>query len=288
MKLVIDAKNTFNDIVFNLKKEGGRLIIDTSFEDRDFYNKKIFYDLISKVEKEFKLNTVLLTMNHRLVDRKKILYKNYSWSLYEPIKPITFGNKYDFTYLCGFPRKDKLYMLSELNKYSLLDDALWSCGNLNDIKFSTKGLDLPDLPKIIDYDKSIKSVPACWNSINVDLYKDSRFSLVQETEMSEYTNRYTEKTYKCIVIKHPFIVAGNYGVLKELRREGFQTFHPFIDESYDNIKNRDERIAAIIRQIFKLCYKDDQEWKTFLKKINPILEHNHKKYLDLYSKFKKN
>ena len=35
---------------------------------------------------------------------------------------------------------------------------------------------------------------------------------------------------------HPFIVYGNVGTLKELKRMGFRTFSPFIDESYDLTK----------------------------------------------------
>ena len=35
----------------------------------------------------------------------------------------------------------------------------------------------------------------------------------------------SEKTVKPIGHKHPFIVMGSVGTLKELRREGFKTFH---------------------------------------------------------------
>jgi len=282
----LNSKNIIDGVVCFLRDEPSRIVIDTSFEDQSFYTKNLFYKIIKKIEDRFKKEAFLLSMNHYLVDRKKILYYNFCWGLYPPSNSVSFGDKFDFTYLCGYPRKDKIQMLSNLFKYGLLENALWSCGSLDKINFSIKNLELPNLPKVLDYDKAQKAIPFCWNSINIDFYKDSRFSLVQETEMVSYSNRYTEKTYKSIAIKHPFIVAGNYGVLKALRREGFKTFHPFINESYDDIKNRDERICLIIREVMKLCIKDEQSWQLFIEKIQPILDYNYIKYKSNYEKAK--
>jgi len=153
-----------------------------------------------------------------------------------------------------------------------LTDSLWSCGSIKE----NYGLNLPNLPKIIDYDKSKKGNKSCWNNIDSEFFESSRFSLVQETEMTVLSNRYTEKTYKCFWMKHPFILAGNYRTLKLLRQDGFKTFHPYIDESYDNIKNREERISAIIKEVKILCNKSDQEWKQFMCNINQTLEFNYK------------
>ena len=44
----------------------------------------------------------------------------------------------------------------------------------------------------------------------------------------------SEKTYKAIRLGMPFILfTGRPGILKHLKRIGFKTFHPHIDESYD-------------------------------------------------------
>lgn len=77
-------------------------------------------------------------------------------------------------------------------------------------------------------------------------------------------------------MKHPFIIAGNYQVLKLLRKDGFKTFHPFINEDYDNIISRDERIAAITKEVRRLINYTKSQWLKFKENINHILEHNYR------------
>ena len=261
------------NIVFDLIIKDDLVVLDSSFEDHRFYTKELLYKLTQQYSREYQLPCIFNTMNQKISDEKFIFYKNYSWQLYRNINPPKYKKyKYNFTYLCGFPRKDKLHMLSNLFANDLLEENLWSCGSIKE----NYGLNLPNLPKIIDYDKSKKGNKSCWNNIDSEFFESSRFSLVQETEMSFLSNRYTEKTYKCFWMKHPFILAGNYQTLKLLRQDGFKTFHPFIDESYDDIKDRNERISEIIKQVKILCNKSDQEWKQFMCNINQTLEFNYK------------
>ena len=261
------------NIVFDLIIKDDLVVLDSSFEDHRFYTKELLYKLTQQYSQEYQRPCIFNTMNQKISDEKFIFYKNYSWQLYRNINPPKYKKyKYNFTYLCGFPREDKLHMLSNLFANDLLEENLWSCGSIKE----NYGLNLPNLPKIIDYDKSKKGNKSCWNNIDSEFFESSRFSLVQETEMTVLSNRYTEKTYKCFWMKHPFILAGNYRTLKLLRQDGFKTFHPYIDESYDNIKNREERISAIIKEVKILCNKSDQEWKQFMCNINQTLEFNYK------------
>ena len=270
----MNVERIFSDnIVYDLIIKDDLVVLDSSFEDHRFYTKELLYKLTQQYSQEYQRPCIFNTMNQKISDEKLIFYKNYSWQLYKNINPPKYqAYKYNFTYLCGFPREDKLNMLSRLFEENLLQDSLWSCGTPKD----QHDLNLPELPEIIDYDKSIKKISKCWSEIDQDFYKNSRFSLVQETEMTTRSNRYTEKTYKCFWMKHPFILAGNYQTLKLLQQDGFKTFHPHIDESYDNIKDRDQRISEIIKQVKILCNKSDQEWKEFMCNINETLEHNYK------------
>jgi hypothetical protein len=261
-----------NNIVYDLIIKDNLIILDSSFEDHFNYTKELLSKLIAEYSKNYNRPCVFHTMNETLSNSKNIFYKNFCWTLYKDINPPEYKQyKYNFTYLCGYPRRDKLHMLSNLFKSNLLTDSLWSCGSIN----KNYNLKLPDLPKIIDYDKSQKGKSSCWQNIDSRFFDNSRFSLVQETEMTTLSNRYTEKTYKCFWMKHPFILAGNYQTLKLLRQDGFQTFHPHIDESYDNIKNRDQRIASILKQVKILCNKTNREWKDFISNISSILIHNY-------------
>ena len=271
------------NIVFDLIIKDDLVVLDSSFEDHCFYTKELLYKLTQQYSQEYQRPCIFNTMNQKISDEKFIFYKNYSWQLYRNINPPKYKKyKYNFTYLCGFPREDKLHMLSNLFANDLLEENLWSCGSIKE----NYGLNLPNLPKIIDYDKSKKSNKSCWNNIDSEFFESSRFSLVQETEMTVLSNRYTEKTYKCFWMKHPFILAGNYRTLKLLQQDGFKTFHPYIDESYDNIKNRDERIPAIIKEVKILCNKTNREWKEFMSKISSVLIHNYNHAKFLYNTLK--
>jgi hypothetical protein len=269
----VNFERIFSDnIVYDLIITDDLIVLDSSFEDHCFYTRELLSKLTAEYSKKYNRPCVFYTMNETLSDSKNIFYKNFCWTLYKDINPPKYKEfKYNFTYLCGFPREDKLHMLSNLFANDLLEENLWSCGSIK----QNYDLNLPNLPKIIDYDKSEKGNKSCWQNIDSRFFEHSRFSLVQETEMTKLSNRYTEKTYKCFWMKHPFILAGNYQTLKLLRQDGFQTFHPDIDESYDNIKNRDQRISAILKQVKILCNKTDREWDKFISNISSILIHNY-------------
>jgi hypothetical protein len=262
-----------DNIVYDLIIKDDLIVLDGSFEDHSFYTKELLSTLIKEYSKQYKRPCIFYSMNQRLCNAKNIFYKNFCWTLYENIDPPKYKNyQYDFTYLCGFPRKDKLHMLSKLFENNLLNNNLWSCGSIE----KNYDLNLPHLPKILDYDKSQKEgKQSCWQNIDSIFFKNSRFSLVQETEMTTRSNRYTEKTYKCFWMKHPFVLAGNYQSLQLLRQDGFKTFHPHINESYDNIQDRDERILAIIKQVINLCNKTSKQWEQFMNQISSVLIHNY-------------
>lgn len=86
---------------------------------------------------------------------------------------------------------------------------------------------------------------------------------------------FTEKTFKFIAAKKPFLLAGFTGSLQMLRNFGYKTFHPYIDESYDSMNNDEERIIAIVNEIERLCNLTDDEWLEWQKNVEPIVLHNY-------------
>ena len=73
-------------------------------------------------------------------------------------------------------------------------------------------------------------------------YSDSYINLVTETFFGRNVFL-SEKIFKPLSNLQPFIVLGDYGTLAELKRLGFKTFEPFIDESYDLEMERYKRIC---------------------------------------------
>ena len=88
-----------------------------------------------------------------------------------------------------------------------------------------------------------------------------------------------EKVWKPIYNHHPFIFVGcsnlGNGSLKELRRQGFKTFHPYIDERYDKQGHPTKRILMIADEIERLCSYTLKEMENWYEQLIPRLEHNH-------------
>lgn len=83
----------------------------------------------------------------------------------------------------------------------------------------------------------------------------------------------TEKTYKPIAMKHPFILLAPAHSLRALRERGYKTFSPFIDESYDEIENDELRLKAVVEEVKRLSQSDLVE---FTYQVKDIVEHNEK------------
>ena len=75
---------------------------------------------------------------------------------------------------------------------------------------------------------------------------------------------------------HPFVFVGNYHGLKKLKELGYRTFHPYINEEYDNIEDSIQRMKAIVKEIKRLTDLSFDEWHVLKEKLNPILKWNRK------------
>lgn len=115
-------------------------------------------------------------------------------------------------------------------------------------------------------------------------YNNSYFSVVTETKFfadvaGVYDTQldchlFSEKTYKPILGKHPFIHLGIPGSLRVLRESGYRTFHPFIDETYDTVENDEARLETIMDEIERLSKFTDDQWLEWQRNVQSIVEHN--------------
>jgi len=86
----------------------------------------------------------------------------------------------------------------------------------------------------------------------------------------------SEKTYKPIIAKKPFIVFSEPGFLDAMRQIGFQTFHPFINEDYDHIRDYDVKIDKIIKEVQRISNLKKEDYENLLEQCQPIVKHNYK------------
>lgn len=112
-----------------------------------------------------------------------------------------------------------------------------------------------------------------------ETYLNTWYSVVTETffqDYFKYSMFFSEKIFKPMRARHPFILVGQPYAIQELKNLGFKTFDQFWDESYDTYRNPTERLEQICRLIKKLNTYTKNDWLEIYKEMEPILEHNYK------------
>jgi hypothetical protein len=95
----------------------------------------------------------------------------------------------------------------------------------------------------------------------------------------DYPHPYlSEKAYKGITSKRPFIILGAPHSLQLLKDYGFKTFDNWWDESYDSEQSIDRRLIKVYAIIKKLCNLPVTELKTMCEEMSPILDYNFNHY----------
>lgn len=107
--------------------------------------------------------------------------------------------------------------------------------------------------------------------------------LITET-VGDYPYPYlTEKTWKAIIGKVPFMIIGAKGSLQKLQEFGFMTFSNWWDESYDQLPTASQRIESVVLELKKLSILPKDRLDEIKKEINVVVAHNHK-HLAVFSK----
>jgi hypothetical protein len=94
--------------------------------------------------------------------------------------------------------------------------------------------------------------------------------------MTSYDATVTEKIFKPIVAKQPFVLLGCAKNLAYLQSYGFKTFGSYWDESYDNITDPLQRLDAVVSIVKRICALSDKELENLLHDMSDILEYNHR------------
>lgn len=138
------------------------------------------------------------------------------------------------------------------------------------------------LPAIIDTRKDLKEMIKLVDE-EQGVYDSTLISVITESNFYTEDVFNTEKTWKAIANRHPFILVGPKDTLKYLKSLGYKTFGDFFDESYDSIENPTDRLF----EIAKLC-KTIDEWdfnrkRDFFNESIHITEHNFNLLKSIYN-----
>lgn len=117
------------------------------------------------------------------------------------------------------------------------------------------------------------------NSFHMSAIKENMESFVHVVTETCYWGRkkhLTEKIFKPIVMRQPFVLVGCAHNLDYLKSYGFKTFDRWWDESYDTIEDDVERMHAIGQVLADICQNDLDRLKEILLEMEEVLEHNYR------------
>jgi hypothetical protein len=131
------------------------------------------------------------------------------------------------------------------------------------------------LPLRIDY-KDREFIPNSSFKLSATAQTQESFVyVVTETCYWEEKCHLTEKIFKPIVSRMPFILVGCAHNLEYLRSYGFKTFGQWWDESYDEIEDPILRMQAIGDVLEEISSYSLEELEIMLTEMIPVLEHNY-------------
>jgi len=230
-----------------------RLIVEHQKLKRDVLPKNIDY---TKIEKTF----LCLNRVHRWHRINLFLLWNVNYLMKDTY--YTLNNKTNFP--AGSDYDDDIWR-------STLDPRI-----IDKFKLTEEDIDKihSTLPLKIDEFVEASEMAGLYSAVD-PYYQTSLISVVTETNFENNDIFNTEKIFKPMVHRHPFILVGPYKTLEYLKDMGYKTFSDFWDESYDDIEDPFERLLKIV----EIC-KDIQSWddikkKQFFYKSMIITNHNY-------------
>ena len=113
-----------------------------------------------------------------------------------------------------------------------------------------------------------------WSLDLYDYYNKSFLSIVGETYCGDNSPFFTEKIWKPIAMKQPFILMNSKHSLKFLQDLGFRTFSPIIDETYDTL-DLPHRFETIFREIKRISKFTIPQLIKMHQQLEEVLEHNY-------------
>ena len=215
-------------------------------------------------------------------------------------KSIVKHYNYDFisfNRIINDDRSYRIYFVSLLKEQGLLEKGLVSF-NVTDNLFDDWQDETADPNSklsanakqhiehhLTDISKLIIDKPELPGSASADIPRgnDAFWHIVTETVFYYDKLHLTEKVFKPIVSKQPFMLLAAPGNLAYLKSYGFKTFDSIIDETYDTIQDNDRRTEAVVEQLHWYCNLTLGEKTDIIKQLEPIIQHN---FDHFYGEFK--
>jgi len=225
-------------------------------------------------------------------------YRGYQFcSEIIPIRKRKIEKKFiTFNRITGNSRIYRAFFVAKLSQQNLLDYGHISFSNVCpvhgklqfsivktleqfglDKKFVFQELDyITNLPSLrIDSEHNMPIDNSSFTLEPIPKLMQSFVHVVTETCFWERKKHLTEKIFKPIALKQPFILLGCVDNLAYLKEYGFITFDKWWDESYDQCQDPIERIDMVVDIIKSLSKLSNNDLEKMLYDMEEVLEYNY-------------
>ena len=227
-------------------------------------------------------------------------YSHWLYSVQKPsfVSLFKANNKYKkkFSVLSRNYKKDRLDFFLELVNEDLIDHFNYTFHNIhpygNFETYSNEELkkQIPSGHDIDKIEKWIDGIPYSMErpgDLPTDIFKNdfivnSFINVIVETLYNKHyyydhdcVSWITEKTYKTIMCGRPFILYSTPHFIKDLKKLGYRSFHPFIDETYDSIDDDNMRLLAIINEIKRITSLPQDHFLELIDACKEIVDYNY-------------
>jgi hypothetical protein len=278
-----------SDLEREIRSADKPLVFSMVWEDYDLRElDTTFLPLINKMVQEYVL-ILTPTAQEQNYTIANAVYVDF-FALRTQHKIVEQNTKWNSTatkalFLTGKAEKPhRIGLLSEFYANNMMDRLEWSL-HINDPAQYTHLVNTS-----IDYDKFIADCVRNPDNINIDmqgntshyggfpydvkLYSDTVLSIVSETDFFGTSSWLTEKTFKAIANKHPFILAANAGTLAKINQLGFKTFENYLPiNQYDRLPSRARLDSVVINTRYFLNNVAKHQ-----EQINQDVEHNYLRF----------
>ena len=193
--------------------------------------------------------------------------------------------------IIGVKRLHRVILLYWFRKYNLLHNHI-SCPevcpstniNIKDIARwqSSKYPDILEVLDDIDFPLTFDGeLTPSMDSYKLTLQNPASECLLYNVNETIWTGKkqfLTEKIFKPICFRMPFVLSSTAGSLEYLKRYGFKTFNSLWDESYDQITDNHQRLSAIAELLWDLDNLSRHEMLEIHKFSRDIVEHNYQHF----------
>ena len=270
----------------------------------EFYNGNILNaEMYEQWKSTFNITNSIAKAGFRLAWASTVL------SAHKPLlTPYTVLRPYYFTCLNGAPRRHRMHIIKLLWDGNLFEKGIITFVADDDQtkkSFTNEGYNkLAELlPLTVDEYTNFTDIRSHRSDLSksfYDCFNNSYFDIITETLYGEglarpcsdkilLNNRwwkevfFTEKTFRSIYYKRPFMLFSSVNSLEYLKQLGFKTFDFVFDEGYDQIVNWKKRLNFIVQHTAEICNKPIQilHRKIASNQMQDVLEHNYNQFINI-------